>query len=198
MDSSRGESEAVSASTNWPSEEMFDSHMMKSWKEVEELRSFLRSREGQPFILIDEAKRYCEIDVKILAIAALCLEKEMLESSGFEISMIRSSTMTLASLSAVFYRQRFMPEGALGLFPTGGYRQDRQSREAEGYFAFVNQRLASHGLPRLSYRRNTISGEMRVGGHRRLDATGPGYDIEYDNCWGHSSRLVPQKHHPHY
>lgn len=108
-----------------------------------------------------ECVKYCWQDTLILGLAVLSLEKETLVESGYQISFIRSSTFTLAGLSAVFYRQLYMKPNSIGLINAAGYKADKQSLAGEAYFAYLNSKLAAFGCETIRYNRNSVAGEFR-------------------------------------
>lgn len=65
---------------------------------------------------MDEALSYCANDTLILTLGVLYLEAEVLRASKYEISMIWSSSFTLAGLSAIFYRHLFMGQNSIGKY----------------------------------------------------------------------------------
>lgn len=145
--------------------------MLSSEKDLAQLHAFLKEKKGEPFCFLKECLKYCWQDTVILALGVLILEKETLVESGFQISFIRSSTFTLAGLSAVFYRQLFMKKDSLGLINAAGYKADKQSMAGEAFFAFLNSKLAANGAETIRYNRNSVAGEFRWNSYKVDGAT---------------------------
>ena len=127
-----------------------------------------------------EAIKYCSNDTLVLLLAVLCLEREMLITSNYQISFIASSSFTLAGLSSIFYRQCFMPKNVIGLISPFGYQQDKQSMIAEAWFTYENnKRAASLGKEQIRFNKNSIFGEFKVGTYK-VDGHTSDYLVEFN------------------
>lgn len=160
-------------------------HFLRSSEEVKKLDEFLEGKKGCFFDFRKEITEYCRMDVLVLALATLKLEKAILDETAYRISFLRSSTSTTAGLSALFYRSCFMPENSIGILPLSGYySRHRSSALSTTYFEYLNKRRKSLGLDQIRFAKSQ-GGEFSW---QRLSVDGYSdrYIIEVMGCYYHS------------
>lgn len=163
--------------------------MVKSSTALRELGSFLDTKKGEPFHFMQECLKYCQIDVLILALATLCLEEATLQETDYRISLICSSSFTIAGLSSIYFTHLFMKERSIGLIPPNEYcnRTDLQSSIAQIFFRFLNKNRKAKGLELIQFSASSIEGELRVFRWKIDGWTSEGL-WEFDSCFYHAHK----------
>ena len=175
-----------------PPRETYDPDGMSAKKKAEFEHWYREKVEANyHFVLQDEMKAYCELDVKLLKEGCKKFRKEFKEHANFDPF---EKCVTITSACNRYWRKKLVPENTIVSRPPRGWSGARsnQSVKALKWLAWqehlLRQQTNTSQAPGDRIRTTTNGGEMRVGPQRVLV---DGYDVstntvyEFHGCLWH-------------
>ncbi len=130
----------------------------------QQFRQWYEKHSDKIYDFAAEAKKYCYMDVKILALGVQKLKKTCLALSSGTADIITGKSFTKAGFTMTLFRNKYMIPNSIGIMPSSNYGKAERHNSilALRYLSYLNVQRSCKGEAQIRHAGNHEKGEVSI------------------------------------